>query len=413
VDGWDTAKPNAVGSETFDTILDLDASNAVATRRLFGAGFDEVLAKQDAAGNATRYDADKLGSVRTLFDNSGNTTASRDYSGFGAITTQTGAGLDRYAFTSREWDAAIGLQYSRARMYDPATGRWTSEDPMGFAAGDANLSRYVGNHATGATDPSGYQPLTTAYYDGPSGYVTSVNSAAVMPGRIDPTSNSGQLRDPSVNDVLPFNRDDGWLLYYPGAVFAGIGEGLVDMVIKPAIRTGQAVGDWWGFANRNTGDTHQANNPHIRGYIDGDRTWYGTAFDLALDATIVIPLARGVTRGISRATGVIPHVKPPVIPRAPKSAYEIVKEGGKHAGWLKPYEGKPIIEIKRGIRSLEKQIAEHERALIDPKSKIPNWDTLDPRQQKALIEKEWPKQIQRQMEQRDILEGLLNEKQGP
>jgi len=140
VDGWDTAKPGAVGSENFDTILDLDASNAVATRRLFGAGFDEVLAKQSTSGTATWYDADKLGSVRKLFDNSGNTTASRDYSGFGAITTTTGSGLDRYAFTAREWDAAVGLQYSRARMYDPATGRWTSEDPMGFAAGDANLS---------------------------------------------------------------------------------------------------------------------------------------------------------------------------------------------------------------------------------------------------------------------------------
>ena len=102
MDGWDTAKPNAVGSETFDTILDLDASNAVATRRLFGAGFDEVLAKQSAVGNATWYDADKLGSVRKLFDDSGTVTASRDYAAFGAIMTELGAGLDRYAFTSRE-----------------------------------------------------------------------------------------------------------------------------------------------------------------------------------------------------------------------------------------------------------------------------------------------------------------------
>ena len=52
-------------------------------------------------------------------------------------------------------------------MYDPATGRWTSEDPMGFAAGDANLARHVGNHATGATDPSGYQGAATAYNDTP------------------------------------------------------------------------------------------------------------------------------------------------------------------------------------------------------------------------------------------------------
>lgn len=34
-------------------------------------------------------------------------------------------------------------------------GRWISEDPIGFAAGDYNVSRYVGNESTTATDPSG------------------------------------------------------------------------------------------------------------------------------------------------------------------------------------------------------------------------------------------------------------------
>jgi hypothetical protein len=35
-----------------------------------------------------------------------------------------------------------------------------SEDPIGFAAGDTNISRYVGNSVTGATDPSGFQEDT-------------------------------------------------------------------------------------------------------------------------------------------------------------------------------------------------------------------------------------------------------------
>ena len=47
------------------------------------------------------------------------------------------------------------MQYNRARWYDPQTGRWLSQDPIGFAAGDANLYRYVGNSPTNATDPSG------------------------------------------------------------------------------------------------------------------------------------------------------------------------------------------------------------------------------------------------------------------
>jgi hypothetical protein len=40
-------------------------------------------------------------------------------------------------------------------MYDPKVGRWLSQDPLGFTAGDANLYRYVGNGPTNGTDASG------------------------------------------------------------------------------------------------------------------------------------------------------------------------------------------------------------------------------------------------------------------
>jgi uncharacterized protein RhaS with RHS repeats len=40
-------------------------------------------------------------------------------------------------------------------MYDPRVGRWLSEDPLGFAAGETNVYRYVGNQPTDLIDPSG------------------------------------------------------------------------------------------------------------------------------------------------------------------------------------------------------------------------------------------------------------------
>ncbi len=40
---------------------------------------------------------------------------------------------------------------------DPSTGRFLSEDPLRFAAGDTNLYRYVGNNAPNATDPLGQE----------------------------------------------------------------------------------------------------------------------------------------------------------------------------------------------------------------------------------------------------------------
>ena len=41
------------------------------------------------------------------------------------------------------------------RWYDAGVGCWLSQDPIGFAAGDANLYRYVGNESTTHVDPSG------------------------------------------------------------------------------------------------------------------------------------------------------------------------------------------------------------------------------------------------------------------
>jgi RHS repeat-associated protein len=152
-DGWDTAMPGASGNENFNATADLDASGNVTARRMFGPGFDFMGARIEGS-NTSWYLTDHLGSVRAVTNSSGAITGSQSFDAFGKATP-TGTGLDRYSFTGREWDATLGLQHSRARMYDPGIGRWTSSDPIGFAAGDANLYRYVGNAATGATDPSG------------------------------------------------------------------------------------------------------------------------------------------------------------------------------------------------------------------------------------------------------------------
>jgi hypothetical protein len=46
-------------------------------------------------------------------------------------------------------------------VYDPSIGRWTTEDPDGFDADDANLDRYVDNSPTNATDPTGTELIAT------------------------------------------------------------------------------------------------------------------------------------------------------------------------------------------------------------------------------------------------------------
>ena len=46
--------------------------------------------------------------------------------------------------------------YYRARWFGSRIGRFISEDWIGFAAGDAKLSRDVGNSTPNVVDPSGF-----------------------------------------------------------------------------------------------------------------------------------------------------------------------------------------------------------------------------------------------------------------
>ena len=49
--------------------------------------------------------------------------------------------------------------------YNPVSGRWNRLHRMGFAAGDTNLYRYVGNSPTEMTDPSGLDVTDTPSND--------------------------------------------------------------------------------------------------------------------------------------------------------------------------------------------------------------------------------------------------------
>jgi RHS repeat-associated protein len=52
-------------------------------------------------------------------------------------------------------DTITNNYHFRHRDLSPTLGRWISQDPIGFEAGDANLYRYVGNGPVGHLDPLG------------------------------------------------------------------------------------------------------------------------------------------------------------------------------------------------------------------------------------------------------------------
>ncbi|MBM4128443.1 MAG: hypothetical protein FJ247_14155, partial [Nitrospira sp.] len=102
--------------------------------------------------------ADNQGTIRDLVDETGSVLNHIKYDSFGKVTSETNGAVDfLFGYTGRERDEETGLYYYRARFFDPLTGRFISEDPLGFAAGDANVDRYVGNHPNLSTDPMGLQ----------------------------------------------------------------------------------------------------------------------------------------------------------------------------------------------------------------------------------------------------------------
>jgi RHS repeat-associated protein len=138
---------------------DLNTGNTVLTRYVYGDGVDQILARDVAGGQPNAgvafYLTDRLGSVRDIMNTSQAIQDNLNYDGFGNPTQTNAAVGDRYEYTAREFDANTGLQYNRARYYNPGTGRWQSEDPSGFGGGDNNLYRYGQNGPTNRTDPSG------------------------------------------------------------------------------------------------------------------------------------------------------------------------------------------------------------------------------------------------------------------
>jgi RHS repeat-associated protein len=138
-----------------------DGAGVQTHRYLYGAGVDQILA-DERGGSVVWALADNLGTVRDLVDGNGVVLNHVTYDSYGRVISQTNPAVEfRYGYTGREQDNETGLDYYRARYYDASVGRFISEDPLGFNAGDGNLTRYVGNSPLNGTDSSGLQSATS------------------------------------------------------------------------------------------------------------------------------------------------------------------------------------------------------------------------------------------------------------
>nr|WSS66327.1 polymorphic toxin-type HINT domain-containing protein [Streptomyces sp. NBC_01177] len=144
-----------------------DASNPLVEQNSSGdttatvatSGLDQFLTRTENGGTQV-YLTDALGSVLGLANSDGTIATRYAYDPNGQTTTAGTASSNPYTFTGRE-DDGVGLLHYRDRYYDPETGRFISQDPIGYAGG-VNLYQYALSSPTAYTDPTGNNPMVAA-----------------------------------------------------------------------------------------------------------------------------------------------------------------------------------------------------------------------------------------------------------
>ncbi len=114
------------------------------------------------------YHRNQQYSVTALTDASGAVLERYAYTAYGVPTFCNPSGVKlqtsnfaiRHTYTGREWDNDIQQYHYRARMYDPALGRFCSRDPIGSAAySPYHLAPISGLDPLGLFDISQYAPI--------------------------------------------------------------------------------------------------------------------------------------------------------------------------------------------------------------------------------------------------------------
>ena len=161
-------KVSSAGTSVFaydgiNLVEETNASASVVARYSQGASFDDPLALL-RGGTTSYYETDGLGSVSSLTNAAGVLAQTYTFDSFGRTTASTGSLTNPFQFTARELDSETSLYYMRARYFDPQTGRFLSEDPLGFSVGN-NFYAYVLNSPLNLIDPVGLAPWPYGLYE--------------------------------------------------------------------------------------------------------------------------------------------------------------------------------------------------------------------------------------------------------
>jgi RHS repeat-associated protein len=147
-----------------DLAAEGDANWNVTASYFFEPGVDQPISRTDGSGTVY-YLADHAGSVTALARPDGTLIGRYSYTPWGEYSADAGMPAQPLLWTGRELDET-GLYYLRGRYYNPANGRFLSEDPAGLEA-NLNLYLFALDSPIGQRDPFGL--WNTSLSDGGGG----------------------------------------------------------------------------------------------------------------------------------------------------------------------------------------------------------------------------------------------------
>jgi len=102
---------------------------------------------------------DHLGTPQLITDATQAIVWSADYTPFGNVNITTQTVTNNLRFPGQYFDAETNLQYNYFRDYDPSTGRYIENDPIGLKGG-LNTYAYVDSNPLRHIDPTGQSALS-------------------------------------------------------------------------------------------------------------------------------------------------------------------------------------------------------------------------------------------------------------
>ncbi len=142
-----------------------ELTNGIVTR-VYTWGSQLISQEQYSASsgqwNASFYGYDGHGNVRLLINSSGVVTDRYDYDAFGNLLIKQGTTSNLHLYCGEELDQTLGLYNLRARLMNPLTGRfWTQDNYEGTNGDPFSLHKYLFSSASpiNRIDPSGHEDL--------------------------------------------------------------------------------------------------------------------------------------------------------------------------------------------------------------------------------------------------------------